>query len=130
MSLRAIVVAGLGAIAIAASGCSGGSESEAEKFRASFEERYGSPENEATWYRHITGMRMGDDGFFKITTDLGPENEGSEMSGVICGAASKLALDLGELGDGIKGVIVVDSDGVQLVGCACHGRTPAHFCAV
>ena len=120
MSPRAIAVAGLSAIAIAASGCSGGSESEAEKFRASFEERYGSPENEATWYRHITGMRMGDDGYFKIRTDLGPENEeGSVMSGkVICRAASKLALDSGQLGDGIKGVIVIGSDGGMVVGCA------------
>lgn len=118
MSLKAIAVAGLSAIAIAASGCGGGSESEAEKFRASFEERYGSPENEATWYRHITGMRMGDDGYLRITTDLAPESEWSETSGVICGAASKLALDLGVLGDGIEGVYMVGSDGVQLGGCA------------
>ena len=115
VSPKAIAVAGLSAIALAAGGCSGGSESEAEKFRASFEERYGSPENEATWYRHITGMRMGDDGYFKITTDL---NEANDTAGTICGAASKLALELGELGDGIEGVIVMGSDGVELGGCA------------
>ncbi|MDH4104148.1 MAG: hypothetical protein OEW52_11055 [Thermoleophilia bacterium] len=120
MSPKAIAVAGLSALALAASGCSGGSESEAEKFRASFEERYGSPENEATWYRHITGLRMGDDGYFKITTDLGPENEeGSVMSGtVICRAASTLALELGVLGDEIRGVNVKGRDGGGLVGCA------------
>jgi hypothetical protein len=120
VSRKAIAVAGLSAIAIAASGCSGGSESEVEKFPASFEDRYGNSDNEATWYRHVTGTRMRDDGFFMITTDLGPETEESElMSGkVICGAASKLALDLGQLGDGIKGVIVIGSDGGAVVGCA------------
>jgi hypothetical protein len=120
VSRKGIAAAGLSAIALAASGCSGGSESEVEKFPASFEDLYGSPDNEATWYRHVTGTRMADDGYFKITTDLGPENdEESEMSGkVICGAASKLALDLGELGDGITGVIVIGSDGGMVVGCA------------
>lgn len=119
MSPKAIAVAGLSAIAIAASGCGGGSESEAEKFPASFEERYGSPENEATWYRHVTGMRLRDDGYFTIRTDLGPENEEASESGkVICRAASTLALDLGQLGDGIKGVIVIGSDGGMVVGCA------------
>ena len=115
VSRKAIAVTGLSALAIAAGGCSGGSESEAEKFPATFEERYGSPENEATWYRHITGLRMGDDGYFRITTDL---NGGNDTWGTICGAASKLALDLGELGDGIKGVILIDSDGVEVGGCA------------
>ena len=117
VSLKATAVAGLSAIAIAASGCSGDSDSEAEsisKFSAAFEERFGSPGNEAPWYQHITA-RMGDDGYFKITTDL---NEWNDTAGVICGAASTLALDLGELGDGIKGVIVTDSDGVELGGCA------------
>ena len=114
VSLKAIAVAGLSAIAIAiaASGCSGDSDGEAEsisKFSAAFEERFGSPGNEAPWYQHITA-RMGDDGYFKITTDL---NEWNDTAGVICGAASTLALDLGELGDGIKGVIVTDSGGVQ-----------------
>jgi hypothetical protein len=124
VSPKAIAVAGLSAIAIAASGCGGGSESEAEKFPASFEERYGSPENEATWYRHVTATRMRDDGVFIITTDLGPESawDGesarSNTSGVICGAASKLALDLGVLGDEIKSVNVKGRGGVGLVGCA------------
>ena len=120
MSPTAIAVSGLSSLAIAASGCSGGSESEGEKFPASFEDRYGNSDNEATWYRHVTGTWMGDDGFFKIRTDLGPETEeGAEMSGkVICRAASGLALELGQLGDGIKGVIVIGSDGGAVVGCA------------
>jgi hypothetical protein len=119
MARRAIGLVGLSALVVAASSCSGGSESEVEKFPASFEDRYGNSDNEATWYRHVTGTRMGDDGYFKITTDLGPESEGSEMSGkVICRAASTLALDAGQLGDGIKGVIVIGSDGGAIVGCA------------
>jgi hypothetical protein len=124
VSPKAIAVAGLSALALAASGCSGDSESEAEKFPASFEERYGSSENEATWYRHITATRMGDDGVFIITTDLGPESRwngeetSSNTSAVICGAASKLALELGVLGDEIPGVNVKGRGGGGLISCA------------
>ena len=53
MSPKAIAVAGLSAIAIAASGCSGDSDPEAE-FRAAFKKSFG----EAPWYHHITGMEV------------------------------------------------------------------------
>src|SRR6188768_3563329 len=78
---RIIVVAGLSAIAIAASGCSGDSDAEAEspsaatteqvetqppaqprvdiaKFRAAFKETFGTPPDERPWYGLITGMKM------------------------------------------------------------------------
>jgi len=50
VSPKAIAVAGLIAIAIAASGCSGDSDPEAE-FRAAFEKEFSA----APWYHHITG---------------------------------------------------------------------------
>ena len=81
MLLRVIVVAGLSAIAIAASGCSGDPDAEAEsppattteqvetqppaqptveisKFRAAFKETFGTPPDERPWYGLITGMKM------------------------------------------------------------------------
>jgi hypothetical protein len=81
MSRKAIVVVVLSAIAMAASGCSGDSDAEAEsppattteqvetqppaqptvdisKFRAAFKERYGTPPDERPWYGLITGMKM------------------------------------------------------------------------
>jgi hypothetical protein len=78
---RIVVVASLSAIAIAASGCSGDSDAEAEsppatmteqvetqppaqpavdvaKFRAAFKETFGTPPDERPWYRLITGMKI------------------------------------------------------------------------
>jgi len=78
---RTVVAAGLSAIAIGASGCSGDSDVEAEgppaattkqvatqlptqstvdisKFRAAFKESYGTPPDERPWYDHITAMRI------------------------------------------------------------------------
>ena len=52
MSGRAIAVAGLSAIALAASGCGGDSDPEAE-FRAAFEKEVSG----APWYHHITGIK-------------------------------------------------------------------------
>lgn len=135
----------LSAIAIAASGCSGDSDVEAEsppattteqvetqrpappavdiaRFRAAFNERFGTPGDEASWWGHITGMKMdyGDYQILEIATDLGPR-EGNlpdnAPSVMICGAAMGFALN-SEAGDGIKGVQMLASDGVALNGCA------------
>ena len=121
MSRRA-VVAGLSAIAMAASGCGGDSNPEAKfrawfnhvKFRVAFKQSFG----EAPWYHHITGMKAADGGLLGITTDLGPKSDSETVALTICGAASKIAADLGELGDGIKAVQMTGSDGVELGGCA------------
>jgi hypothetical protein len=100
MSRKAIAVAGLCALAIAASGCGGGSNAEAEspvditKLRAEFKERFGTQDNEAPWYRHITAINWAN-GKLEITTDLSPEEyEGSDrLRGAICGEPLKLAFE-------------------------------------
>lgn len=117
MSPKAIAVAGLSALALAASGCGGDSDPEA-KFRAAFEEEFSA----APWYHHVTGIEVKDDGL-KITTDLGPESawdgesESGETSRVICRAAWGVAFD-NEVIDGSEGVSVKGMDGVGLIGCA------------
>ena len=145
VSPKAIAVAGLSALAIAAGGCSGDSDAEAEsppvttteqvetqrpappavdiaKFRAAFKERFGTPGNETPWYHHITGMKMdyGDYQILEIATDLAPP-EGNlpdnAPSVMICGTAMGFALN-SEAGDGIEGVQMLASDGVALNGCA------------
>jgi hypothetical protein len=117
VSPRAIAVAGLSAIVIAASGCSGDSDAEAEsppattaeqvetqppaqsavnitKLRAEFKERFGTPPNEAPWYRHITAINWAN-GQLEIKTDIRPEEyEGSDrLRGAICGEPLKLAFE-------------------------------------
>ena len=161
--MRKHVAIALGALAltagIAASGCSGGSDADAEspvadaessvditEFRAELEQRFAVPPNEVlpswarhirvvniaefraafkerfgvpptSWYRHITGIRMGANRILVIKTDLGAGQ--SETALAICGAGAKVAGDdLGALGDGIEGVLVRRSDGVLLVFCA------------
>jgi hypothetical protein len=136
--LRIIVVAGLSAIAMAASGCLGDSDAEAEsppatttaqvktqpraqsavdiaKFRAAFKETYG----DQPWYGQITGMKMAGR-TLEIATKLDPGSSTDEDSDgpAICHAGAKLALDFGELGDGIESVTVLLSDGVGLGSCA------------
>ena len=117
MSPKAIAVAGLSAIALAASGCGGDSDPDAE-FRAAFKKKFG----EAPWYHHITGIEVKDTAL-DITTDLGPESawngegEWSETSGVICRAAYGVAIETGAI-DGGEGVGVMGRDGVGLGGCA------------
>jgi hypothetical protein len=124
---------------MAASGCSGDSDAEAEsplatttvqvetqppaqptvgiaKFRAAFKETFGTPPNERPWYGLITGMKMAGV-WLDITTKLAPGSAHDNES-AICGAAAKLAIDLGVLGNGIRGVRVIGSDGVELGGCA------------
>jgi hypothetical protein len=114
---KAIAVAGLSAIAIAAGGCSGDSDPEAE-FRAAFEKKFSA----APWYHHITGIEVKDTAL-DVTTDLGPESawdgegEWSGTSGVICRAAYGVAIETGAI-DGGEGVGVMGRDGVGLGGCA------------
>ena len=113
MSPKAIAVAGLSAIAIAAGGCSGDSDPEAE-FRAAFKENF----SETTWYPHITGMEVADgsDGRprIEVTTDLAPGD--GEAEGGLCEAVMNIALDSGAY-DEIAIVKVTGSDGVLLGGC-------------
>ena len=138
VSPKAIAVAGL--IAIAASGCSGDSDAEAEspqattteqvetqppaqsalnfaRFRAAFKESFGSPGDEPPWYRHITGMKMTHQRL-DITTDLhDPDNVGHDTVRTICLAAIKFYFNLGTAPDEMTGA-VFGSDGVMLGGCA------------
>ncbi len=109
LSSKAFAVACLSAIAIAACGCSGDSDPGAQ-FRAAFKEKFEAQ----PWHRHVTGMDVVD-GHLEIATDL--EAEESKTSRAICGAASNLALDRGELGDVFDGVQMMDSDGVEMGGC-------------
>ena len=115
MSPKAIAVAGLSAIAIAGSGCGGDSDPEAD-FRAAFKKSFG----EATWYRHITGMEVADGSarpHIKVTTELGPENNGSETVRTICLAAINFAFESGAV-DEIPEGTVTGSDGVGMGACA------------
>ena len=117
MSPKTIAVAGLSAIAIAASGCSGDSDPEAE-FRAAFKKKFG----ETTWYHHITGIKVKDRGLV-LRTDLDPDNDlpGSDFSfayaGSICGPAYRVATETGAIDSG-EYVNVKDRDGVGILSCA------------
>ena len=119
MSPKAIAVAGLSAIAIAAGGCSGGSDAEAErlvditKLRAELKERFGTPPNEAPWYRHITAINWAN-GRVEVTTDLDEESEllGRAMCGKVFGLAFEQVGEPPELS-----VAVLDSGG-EVGGCA------------
>jgi hypothetical protein len=136
--LRIIVVSGLSAIAMATSGCLGDSDAEAEsppatttaqvetrppaqsavdiaKFRAAFKKAF----RERPWYGQITGMKMAGR-TLEIATKLDPGSSTDEDSDgpAICHAGANLALDFGELGDGIEWVTVLGSDGVGLGSCA------------
>ncbi|MGL6279154.1 MAG: hypothetical protein ACRC50_06320 [Gaiella sp.] len=98
----AIVAAGLSAIAIAASGCTGGSEGEAEgrpvdvtRLRTELKERFGTPPNEAPWYRHIVAITMFD-GRLEITTDLNPDEYRDDLTRAVCLEPLKLALEQAE----------------------------------
>ncbi len=115
MSPKAIAVAGLSAIAVAASGCGGDSDPEAE-FRAAFEKEFSA----APWYPHITGIEVTDESdrpHIKVTTDLGPENNGTETLRTICLAAINFAFESGAV-DEIPEGAVTGSDGVGLGACA------------
>ena len=135
------VVAALSAIAIAASGCMGGSDAEAEsrpattteqvatqtpaqspvniaKFRASFKEAFG----DQPWYGQITGMKMSQITTtqkayrtLEITTTLDRESA-DDAQGAICEAVFNVAENTG-VGDGIEAVRVINADGGD-GGCA------------
>ena len=116
MSPKAIAVAGLSALALAASGCAGDSDPEAE-FRVAFEKEFST----APWYHHVTGIEVKDSSL-EVTTDLGPESkwdgEGSgETSGAICRAAWGVAVATGLI-DESEGVGVKGRGGRGLIGCA------------
>jgi hypothetical protein len=109
---------------IAATGC-GGSDAEAEgpiditEFRANVKERFGTPPNEAPWYRHITAIDWANgpgDGQFQIieiTTDL--DDRGTRR--VPCGLLWGLAFGQADKPNTF-GVSVVSSDGKGGWGCA------------
>ena len=110
VSPKAIAVAGLSAIAIAASGCGGDSDSGGE-LSAAFKKRFG----EAPWYRHVTEVKMSSEHpttYLIVTTDF----QGNDsLTETICRAAFDFAVD--EVGDQIEAVGMVDSDGKE-GGCA------------
>lgn len=109
MSTKAIAVAGLSAIAIAASGCGG--DSDEVKFHAAFEKNF----SEEPWIHHITGMKMAE-GRLEVTTELGPE-DANETVRTICLAAINFAFDSDAV-DEIPTGAVIGSDGVALGQCA------------
>jgi len=141
---RIIVVAGLSAIAVAASGCSGDSDAEAEsppattteqvetrppaeprvdiaKFRAAFKETFGTPPDERPWYGLITGMKMAPREIVTATSSYRVldittklESPSDTVVSEICEAV--IALD-SETRNGIEAVRVINSDGEE-GGCA------------
>jgi hypothetical protein len=115
VSGRAIAVAGLSAIALAASGCGGDSDPEAE-FSAAFKKKFG----EAPWYHQITGIKV-KDGSLVLRTDLAPKrpitSRDFDAVGVICGAAWGVATETGAIDSG-EFVNVKDRDGVGILSCA------------
>jgi len=128
-----IAVAGLSAVALAVSGCTGDSDAEESrpatttgqvetqppaqsavdisKFRAAFKEAFG----ERPWYGQITGMKMAQiTPTLEITMKLDPENEIDV--GTICEAAFTVANNTG-VRDEIEAVHVMGEDGED-GGCA------------
>lgn len=110
MSPKAIAVAGLSAIAIAAGGCSGDSDAEAE-FTAAFKKDFST----APWIHHITGVKMSSEhsNQLEVTTDLHKASD--TLTGAICEASFQFADDH-EVGD-IEVVRVNGPDGEE-GGCA------------
>jgi hypothetical protein len=115
VSPTAVAVAGLSAIAIAASGCSGDSGAETDspiditELRAEFKQRYG----EAPWYKKVAAIEWAD-GRIEVTTDL---DEATEASAPPCGDLRDLAFELADDPTAIGGVVVVGSGGAELRGC-------------
>ena len=111
MSPKAIAVAGLSAIAIAAGGCSGDSDPETE-FSAAFKKDFST----APWIHHITRVKVSSEhsSTLEVTTDL--DEVSDTLTGAICEAGFQFADDH-EVGDGIEAVRVIRSDGKD-GGCA------------
>ena len=142
---RIVVVASLSAIAIAASGCSGDSDAEAEsppttteqvetrppaeptvdiaKFRAAFRETFGTPPDERPWYGLIIAMKMAPREIVTATssyrvldiTTTKLESPSDTVVSKICEAVFALA---SATRTGIEAVRVIDSDGDEGGGCA------------
>ena len=96
---------------IAASGCSGESDAEAE-FTAAFKKDFST----APWIHHITGVKVSSEhpNSLEVTTDL---HKASDIpTGAICHAGFQFADDH-ELGDRIDAVVVLGADGEE-GGCA------------
>jgi len=116
---KAVAVAVLSSIAIAAGGCSGSSDAEAEgpvditKLRAEFKERFGTPPNETPWYRHITAINWAKGQTLEVTTDL----DESKSRGIPCGLLWKVAFEQADKPNTL-GVVLVGSDGAEFGGCA------------
>ena len=111
MSPKAIAVAGLSAIAIAASSCGGDSDSGGE-LSAAFKKDFST----APWIHHITGVKRSSEypNSLVVTTDF---DEASDIpGGAICRAGFRFADDH-EVGDGIEAVVVIGPDGSE-GGCA------------
>jgi hypothetical protein len=136
VSGKAIVVASLSAIAMAASGCSGDSDAEAEsppattteqvetqrparptvdiaKFRAAFKETYGTPPDERPWYGLITGMKVAPSGVTLDVTTKKLKSPSDWVTSKICEAV--FALD-SEMQNRIEAVHLFTPDGEG--GCA------------
>jgi hypothetical protein len=112
VSRKAIAVAGLSAIAIAAGGCGGDSDSGGE-LSAAFKKDFST----APWIHHITGVKkMSSEhpNSLEVTTDLHKASD--TLTGAICEAGFQFADDH-ELGDGIGAVVITGPDGEE-GGCA------------
>jgi len=122
---------------IAASGCSGDSDAEAESppattteqppavdivgLRAAFNDRFGTAGSETPWYRLATGLKMAPQalvtsaatyGTLEVETKLDPGSSFEGMCGAIYGLAREFMEEDGELA-----VAVIASDG-SVGGCA------------
>jgi hypothetical protein len=113
VSRKAIGVAVLSAIALAAGGCGGDSDSGAE-LSAAFKKDFST----APWIQHVTGMELADGsgrGHLEVTTDLHKASD--TLTSAICLAAINFAFDSGAV-DEIPEGTVTGSDGVGLGFCA------------
>ena len=114
MSPKAIAAAGLTALAIAASACSGDSDSGGE-LSAAFKKDFST----APWIQHVTEVKVSSEAsenhsnWLVVTTDL--DEVGDTVQGAICNAGFQFADDH-EL-DEIEAVQVIGSDGGD-GGCA------------
>lgn len=114
VSPKTIAVACLSAIAIAASGCGGDSDSGGE-LSAAFKKDFST----APWIQHVTEVKVSseasghDSNWLVVTTDL--DEVSDTVQGAICEAGFQFADDH-ELGE-IEAVQVIRSDGED-GGCA------------
>jgi hypothetical protein len=130
-SSRIIAVAGLSAIAMAASGCSGDSAVETRpptqstvdiaKFRAAFKEAFGTPPDERPWYGLITGMKIASRDIVTETASyrvLDVTTRVERLSDTVVHEICEAVFTVdSETRIGIEAVRVIDSDGED-GGCA------------